>query len=68
MRTIPDAANTEAQEMTIKAYITLANNEIIPRDFTSWEDLGAWIERHHDHIKEVSAEQVKPSEIRQGKK
>lgn len=51
---------------TIRAYITLKNGELISRLFT-WQDVGAWIDRHHDHLKRIDAELIATNEIRQGK-
>ena len=52
---------------TIRAYITLKSGELIFRLFSSWNDLGAWIDRHHDHLKRIDAELIATNEIRQGK-
>ena len=43
------------KEMKIKAEITLRNREHIIRYFGGWEDLGVWMERHHDHIIAINA-------------
>jgi hypothetical protein len=63
---IPDAAKEEALK-TIRAYITLKSGELISRLFNSWQDVGAWIDRHHDHLKLIDAELIATNEIRQGK-
>lgn len=52
---------------TIRAYITLTDGELISRLFNSWQDVGAWIDRHHDHLKRIEAELIAAGEIRQGK-
>ena len=52
---------------TIRAYITLKSGELISRLFSSWQDVGAWIDRHHDHLKRIDAELIATNEIRQGK-
>lgn len=52
---------------TIRAYITLKSGEMISRLFNSWQDLGAWIDRHHEHLKRIDAELIAAGEIRQGK-
>lgn len=52
---------------TIRAYITLKSGELISRLFNSWQDVGAWIDRHHDHLKRFDAELIAAGEIRQGK-
>lgn len=52
---------------TFRAYITLKSGELISRLFNSWQDVGAWIDRHHDHLKRIDAELIAPGEIRQGK-
>ena len=52
---------------TIRAYITLKNGELISRLFNSWQDVGAWIDRHHDHLKRIDADLIATNEIRQGK-
>ena len=52
---------------TIRAYITLKNGELISRLFNSWQDIGARIDRNHDHMKRIDAELIATNEIRQGK-
>lgn len=52
---------------TIRAYITLKNGELISRLFSSWQDVGDWVSRHHDHLKRIDAELIATNEIRQGK-
>ena len=55
------------KEMMIRAEITLADGEMIIRYFKFWDDLCAWIERHHEHVQEVNAKDRKADEIRQGR-
>ena len=64
---IQDAAHKEEELKTIRAYIKLKNGELISRLFNSWQDIGAWIDRHHDHLKRIDAELIATNEIRQGK-
>ena len=52
---------------TIRAYITLKSGGLISRLFNSWQDIGAWIDQHHDHLKRFDAELIATGEIRQGK-
>lgn len=52
---------------TIRAYITLKSGEMISRLFSSWQDVGDWVSRHHDHLKRIDAELIATNEIRQGK-
>ena len=63
---VQDAEKEEALK-TIRAYITLKSGELISRLFNSWQDVGAWIDRHHDHMKRIDAELIAAGEIRQGK-
>ena len=63
---VQDAAKEEALK-TIRAYITLKSGEMISRLFNSWQDVGAWIDRHHDHLKRIDAELIATNEIKQGK-
>jgi hypothetical protein len=63
---VPDAEKEETLK-TIRAYITLKSGELISRLFNSWQDVGAWIDRHHDHLKRIDAELIATNEIRQGK-
>lgn len=52
---------------TIRAYIKLTDGELISRLFSSWKEVGDWVSRHHDHLKEIDAELISTNEIRQGK-
>lgn len=52
---------------TIRTDITLKSGERISRLFGSFQDVAAWIDRHHDHLKRIDAELIMPDEIRQGK-
>lgn len=52
---------------TIRAYITLKSGELIFRLFNSWQDVGDWVSRHHEHLKRIDAELIATNEIRQGK-
>ena len=64
---VQNAAGTEETVKTIRAYITLKSGELISRLFGSWQDVGEWIDRHHDHLKRIDAEMIATGEIRQGK-
>lgn len=52
---------------TIRAYIKLTDGELISRLFSSWQEVGDWVSRHHDHLKGIDAELIATNEIRQGK-
>ena len=53
--------------MTIEAIITLKDGTVLSRIFDSFEAVGEWYDRRHEHVESITARTITVGQMRQGR-